>query len=143
MQILIKPLKEIGRGGFAAVYFGKLDGEEYAMKKFYSEKSKNAEEEKKFVYLANPHIVTVVGCSTKGSRECFLLFPFSENGPLRTCEFASNYIKFVVLPRRLTYWRVKNQHFGAKVACWLNIETFYINIAVLKAYKPTNTYNLI
>ncbi len=73
--ILMNPLKEIGRGGFATVYCGELNGAMYAMKKFHSDKLVWFQKEKGFARLKNPRIVTPVGWSTKTSNEKFLLFP--------------------------------------------------------------------
>ncbi|XP_019172442.1 PREDICTED: LEAF RUST 10 DISEASE-RESISTANCE LOCUS RECEPTOR-LIKE PROTEIN KINASE-like 1.1 [Ipomoea nil] len=77
--------KELGNGGFGAVYHGKLrDGREVAVKRLYEHNSKRMEhfinEIKILTNLRHQNLVTLYGCTSRRSRELLLVYEYIPNG---------------------------------------------------------------
>ncbi|XP_031113605.1 LEAF RUST 10 DISEASE-RESISTANCE LOCUS RECEPTOR-LIKE PROTEIN KINASE-like 1.1 [Ipomoea triloba] len=77
--------KELGDGGFGAVYHGKLrDGREVAVKRLYEHNSKRMEhfinEIKILTHLRHQNLVTLYGCTSRRSRELLLVYEYIPNG---------------------------------------------------------------
>ncbi|GFS32818.1 protein kinase superfamily protein [Actinidia rufa] len=79
------PSKELGDGGFGAVYHGKLrDGREVAVKRFYEHSYKRVKqfmnEIEILTYLSHPNLVTLYGCTSRKSQELLLVYEYIPNG---------------------------------------------------------------
>ncbi|PSR88301.1 Leaf rust 10 disease-resistance locus receptor-like protein kinase [Actinidia chinensis var. chinensis] len=79
------PSKELGDGGFGAVYHGKLrDGREVAVKRFYEHRYKRVKqfmnEIEILTYLSHPNLVTLYGCTSRKSQELLLVYEYIPNG---------------------------------------------------------------
>ncbi|CAN4124863.1 unnamed protein product [Withania somnifera] len=77
--------KELGDGGFGAVYYGKLrDGREVAVKRLYEHNCKRMEQFKNEIEiltrLRHRNLVTLYGCTSKHSRELLLVYEYIPNG---------------------------------------------------------------
>ncbi|CAN8312473.1 unnamed protein product [Cochlearia groenlandica] len=81
------PSKELGDGGFGAVFYGKLkDGRSVAVKRLYDNNFKRAEQFRNEVEiltgLRHPNLVALFGCSSKQSRDFLLVYEYVANGTL-------------------------------------------------------------
>ncbi|KAL8470776.1 hypothetical protein ACS0TY_033376 [Phlomoides rotata] len=81
------PFKEIGEGGFGAVYYGKLrDGREVAIKRLYEHNFRRMEqflnEIKILTALRHPNLVSLYGCTSKRSQELLLVYEYIPNGTI-------------------------------------------------------------
>ncbi|XP_047332999.1 LEAF RUST 10 DISEASE-RESISTANCE LOCUS RECEPTOR-LIKE PROTEIN KINASE-like 1.1 [Impatiens glandulifera] len=79
--------KELGDGGFGAVYHGKLsDGREVAVKRLYQHNCKRIihfmNEVKILTGLRHPNLVTLYGCTSRHSRELLLVYEYISNGTI-------------------------------------------------------------
>lgn len=79
------PNKELGDGGFGAVYYGKLrDGREVAVKRLYENNYKRVEQFMNEVdiltRLRHPNLVLLYGCTSHHSRELLLVYEYIPNG---------------------------------------------------------------
>ncbi|KAJ4765472.1 Protein kinase family protein [Rhynchospora pubera] len=79
------PLKELGDGGFGAVYKGKLrDGRIIAVKRLYQNNNRRAKQFMNEVdilsRLQHPNLVSLYGCTTSTSRELLLVLEYVSNG---------------------------------------------------------------
>ncbi|XP_019105158.1 LEAF RUST 10 DISEASE-RESISTANCE LOCUS RECEPTOR-LIKE PROTEIN KINASE-like 1.2 [Beta vulgaris subsp. vulgaris] len=77
--------KELGKGGFGTVYYGKLqDGREVAIKRLYEKHSKQVaqfmNELEILTRLDHHHLVKLYGCTTRRSRELLLVYEYVPNG---------------------------------------------------------------
>ncbi|XP_050374246.1 LEAF RUST 10 DISEASE-RESISTANCE LOCUS RECEPTOR-LIKE PROTEIN KINASE-like 1.2 isoform X3 [Argentina anserina] len=77
--------KEIGDGGFGAVYYGKLkDGREVAVKRLYEHNFKRQEqfmnEIEILTRLRHKNLVSLYGCTSRRSRELILVYEYISNG---------------------------------------------------------------
>lgn len=77
--------KELGDGGFGAVYYGKLrDGREVAVKRLYEHNCKRMEQFKNEIEiltrLRHRNLVTLYGFTSKHSRELLLVYEYIPNG---------------------------------------------------------------
>ncbi|KAJ8570177.1 hypothetical protein K7X08_006754 [Anisodus acutangulus] len=77
--------RELGDGGFGAVYYGKLrDGREVAVKRLYEHNCKRMEQFKNEIEiltrLRHRNLVTLYGCTSKHSRELLLVYEYIPNG---------------------------------------------------------------
>ncbi|KAF3657285.1 putative receptor serine/threonine kinase [Capsicum annuum] len=77
--------KELGDGGFGAVYYGKLrDGREVAVKRLYEHNCKRMEQFKNEIEiltrLRHRNLVTLYGFTSKHSRELLLVYEYISNG---------------------------------------------------------------
>ncbi|KAI3502595.1 hypothetical protein L1887_30767 [Cichorium endivia] len=81
------PSKELGNGGFGAVYYGKLqDGREVAVKRLYEHNYKRVQqfmnEVKILTRLRHPNLVVLYGCTSRQSHELLLVYEYISNGTL-------------------------------------------------------------
>ncbi|XP_058184724.1 LEAF RUST 10 DISEASE-RESISTANCE LOCUS RECEPTOR-LIKE PROTEIN KINASE-like 1.1 isoform X4 [Rhododendron vialii] len=79
------PSKELGDGGFGTVYHGKLqDGREVAVKRLYEHNYKRVKqfmnEIEILTSLSHPNLVTLLGCTSRHSRELLLVYEYIPNG---------------------------------------------------------------
>ncbi|CAI9276025.1 unnamed protein product [Lactuca saligna] len=79
------PSKELGNGGFGAVYYGKLqDGREVAVKRFYEHNYKRVQqfvnEVRILTRLRHPNLVVLYGCTSRQSHELLLVYEYISNG---------------------------------------------------------------
>ncbi|KAJ8548272.1 hypothetical protein K7X08_030741 [Anisodus acutangulus] len=79
--------RELGDGGFGAVYYGKLrDGREVAVKRLYEHNCKRMEQFKNEIEiltrLRHRNLVTLYGCTSKHSRELLLVYEYIPNGTI-------------------------------------------------------------
>ncbi|KAL7610332.1 hypothetical protein Lser_V15G11780 [Lactuca serriola] len=79
------PSKELGNGGFGAVYYGKLqDGREVAVKRLYEHNYKRVKqfinEVKILTRLRHPNLVVLYGCTSRQSHELLLVYEYISNG---------------------------------------------------------------
>ncbi|XP_027076376.2 LEAF RUST 10 DISEASE-RESISTANCEUS RECEPTOR-LIKE PROTEIN KINASE-like 1.4 isoform X1 [Coffea arabica] len=77
--------RELGDGGFGAVYYGVLtDGRVVAVKRLYENNFKRVEqfinEVEILTRLRHPNLVTLFGCTSKRSRELLLVYEYIPNG---------------------------------------------------------------
>ncbi|CAI9261878.1 unnamed protein product [Lactuca saligna] len=77
--------RELGDGGFGAVYYGKLiDGREVAVKRLYENNFKRVEqfmnEVEILTKLNHENLVKLYGCSSKHSKELLLVYEYIPNG---------------------------------------------------------------
>ncbi|XP_023769308.1 LEAF RUST 10 DISEASE-RESISTANCE LOCUS RECEPTOR-LIKE PROTEIN KINASE-like 1.3 [Lactuca sativa] len=77
--------RELGDGGFGAVYYGKLiDGREVAVKRLYENNFKRVEqfmnEVEILTKLNHENLVKLYGCSSKHSKELLLVYEYIQNG---------------------------------------------------------------
>ncbi|KAJ7975763.1 Wall-associated receptor kinase [Quillaja saponaria] len=77
--------RELGDGGFGAVYYGNLkDGRVVAVKRLYENNFKRVEqfmnEVEILTRLHHPNLVTLYGCTSKHSRELLLAYEYIPNG---------------------------------------------------------------
>ncbi|XP_009775398.1 LEAF RUST 10 DISEASE-RESISTANCEUS RECEPTOR-LIKE PROTEIN KINASE-like 1.1 [Nicotiana sylvestris] len=79
--------KQLGDGGYGTVYYGKLrDGKEVAVKRLYEH---NHNQMKQFINeieiltrLRHPNLVILYGCTSRRSRELFLVYEYIPNGTI-------------------------------------------------------------
>ncbi|XP_023759157.1 LEAF RUST 10 DISEASE-RESISTANCE LOCUS RECEPTOR-LIKE PROTEIN KINASE-like 1.1 [Lactuca sativa] len=81
------PTRELGNGGFGAVYYGKLqDGREVAVKKLYEHNYKRVQqfvnEVRILTRLRHPNLVVLYGCTSRQSHELLLVCEYISNGTL-------------------------------------------------------------
>ncbi|KAL7610741.1 hypothetical protein Lser_V15G11774 [Lactuca serriola] len=79
------PSKELGYGGFGAVYYGKLqDGREVAVKRLYEHNYKRVQqfvnEVRILTGLRHPNLVVLYGCTSRQSHELLLVYEYISNG---------------------------------------------------------------
>ncbi|XP_022955452.1 LEAF RUST 10 DISEASE-RESISTANCE LOCUS RECEPTOR-LIKE PROTEIN KINASE-like 1.3 [Cucurbita moschata] len=79
------PSKELGDGGYGAVYFGTLkDGRMVAVKRLYENNYKRVEQFMNEVEilsrLQHPNLVKLYGCTSRHSRELLLVYEYIPNG---------------------------------------------------------------
>ncbi|XP_022884361.1 LEAF RUST 10 DISEASE-RESISTANCE LOCUS RECEPTOR-LIKE PROTEIN KINASE-like 1.3 [Olea europaea var. sylvestris] len=79
------PSRELGDGGFGAVYYGVLaDGRVVAVKRLYENNFKRVEqfmnEVEILTRLRHQNLVTLYGCTSKRSRELLLVYEYIPNG---------------------------------------------------------------
>ncbi|CAH1414081.1 unnamed protein product [Lactuca virosa] len=79
------PSKELGNGGFGAVYYGKLqDGREVAVKRLYEHNYKRVQqfvnEVRILTGLRHPNLVVLYGCTSRQSHELLLVYEYISNG---------------------------------------------------------------
>ncbi|CAI9276028.1 unnamed protein product [Lactuca saligna] len=79
------PSKELGNGGFGAVYYGKLqDGREVAVKRLYEHNYKRVQqfvnEVQILTGLRHPNLVVLYGCTSRQSHELLLVYEYITNG---------------------------------------------------------------
>ncbi|KAJ0733152.1 putative protein kinase RLK-Pelle-WAK-LRK10L-1 family [Helianthus annuus] len=79
--------KQLGDGGFGAVYYGKLlDGREVAVKRLYENNFKRVEqfvnEVRILTKLDHENLVKLFGCTSKRSRELLLVYEYIPNGTI-------------------------------------------------------------
>ncbi|KAK9064568.1 hypothetical protein SSX86_015950 [Deinandra increscens subsp. villosa] len=79
------PSRELGDGGFGAVYYGKLqDGREVAVKKLHEHKYNRVQqfmnEVEILTKLRHPNLVVLYGCTSRLSRELLLVYEYVPNG---------------------------------------------------------------
>ncbi|XP_027349550.1 LEAF RUST 10 DISEASE-RESISTANCE LOCUS RECEPTOR-LIKE PROTEIN KINASE-like 1.4 [Abrus precatorius] len=79
------PSRELGEGGFGAVYKGELqDGRVVAVKRLYESNFKRVEqfmnEVEILARLRHKNLVTLFGCTSRRSRELLLVYEFIPNG---------------------------------------------------------------
>ncbi|KAL4582516.1 hypothetical protein LXL04_007066 [Taraxacum kok-saghyz] len=77
--------RELGDGGFGAVYYGKLiDGREVAVKRLYENNFKRVEqfmnEVEILTKLNHENLVKLYGCTSKRSKELLLVYEYIPNG---------------------------------------------------------------
>ncbi|KAK5802936.1 LEAF RUST 10 DISEASE-RESISTANCE LOCUS RECEPTOR-LIKE PROTEIN KINASE-like 1.2 isoform X2 [Gossypium arboreum] len=77
--------KELGDGGFGAVYYGKLrDGRAVAIKRLYENNYKRVEQFMNEVWiltkLHHRNLVSLYGCTSRHSRELLLVYEYVSNG---------------------------------------------------------------
>ncbi|KAI3768116.1 hypothetical protein L2E82_18548 [Cichorium intybus] len=77
--------RELGDGGFGAVYYGKLiDGREVAVKRLYENNFKRVEqfmnEVEILTRLNHENLVKLYGCTSKRSKELLLVYEYIANG---------------------------------------------------------------
>ncbi|KAL4569362.1 hypothetical protein LXL04_024998 [Taraxacum kok-saghyz] len=81
------PTRELGNGGFGAVYYGKLsDGREVAVKRLYEHNYKRVQqfvnEVRILTKLRHPNLVVLYGCTSQQSHELILVYEYISNGTL-------------------------------------------------------------
>ncbi|XP_021753203.1 LEAF RUST 10 DISEASE-RESISTANCE LOCUS RECEPTOR-LIKE PROTEIN KINASE-like 1.2 [Chenopodium quinoa] len=87
--------KELGRGGFGIVYYGKLkDGREVAVKRLY-EKSYRRQEQfmneiQILTLLRHQNLVSLYGCTSLHCRELLLVYEYVKNGTVADHLYGSN-----------------------------------------------------
>ncbi|KAJ0823219.1 putative protein kinase RLK-Pelle-WAK-LRK10L-1 family [Helianthus annuus] len=80
------PSHKLGAGGFGAVYYGKLDMREVAVKRLYKKKHKIVEQFMNEVqilgHLRHPNLVLFYGCTSQKSRDLLLVYEYIPNGTI-------------------------------------------------------------
>ncbi|KAL2934110.1 LEAF RUST 10 DISEASE-RESISTANCE LOCUS RECEPTOR-LIKE PROTEIN KINASE-like 1.1 [Bienertia sinuspersici] len=79
--------KELGKGGFSTVYYGKLqDGREVAIKRLYEKHNKQVtqfmNELEILTRLDHKNLVKLYGCTTRQSPELLLVYEYIPNGTI-------------------------------------------------------------
>ncbi|KAI3729445.1 hypothetical protein L6452_18103 [Arctium lappa] len=79
------PSRQLGDGGFGAVYYGKLqDGREVAVKRLYRHNYKRVQqfinEVEILAKLRHPNLVLLYGCTSKQSHDLLLVYEYIPNG---------------------------------------------------------------
>lgn len=79
--------RELGDGGYGTVYYGKLkDGKEVAVKSLYENNHRQMQqfinEIEILTRLRHPNLVTLYGCTSRRSRELFLVYEYIPNGTI-------------------------------------------------------------
>ncbi|XP_027364785.1 LEAF RUST 10 DISEASE-RESISTANCE LOCUS RECEPTOR-LIKE PROTEIN KINASE-like 1.1 [Abrus precatorius] len=77
--------REVGKGGFGVVYYGKLhDGREVAVKRLHEHNYRRVEqfmnEIKILTRLRHKNLVSLYGCTSRHSRELLLVYEYISNG---------------------------------------------------------------
>ncbi|KAJ0450894.1 putative protein kinase RLK-Pelle-WAK-LRK10L-1 family [Helianthus annuus] len=79
------PSRELGDGGFGAVYYGKLkDGREVAVKKLHEHNYNRVQQFRNEIEiltkLRHPNLVVLYGCTSRQSHELLLVYEYVPNG---------------------------------------------------------------
>ncbi|KAM0055838.1 putative protein kinase RLK-Pelle-WAK-LRK10L-1 family [Helianthus debilis subsp. tardiflorus] len=79
------PLRELGDGGFGAVYYGKLkDGRQVAVKKLHEHNYNRVQQFRNEIEiltkLRHPNLVVLYGCTSRQSHELLLVYEYVPNG---------------------------------------------------------------
>ncbi|CAN4124855.1 unnamed protein product [Withania somnifera] len=78
--------RQLGDGGYGTVYYGKLNGKELAVKSLYEHNHRQMQqfinEIEILTRLRHPNLVTLYGCTSRRSRELFLVYEYVPNGTI-------------------------------------------------------------